>query len=90
MCNINAIIKPKKDKKEYTTFITTTTSISYSENQHSEGYYQNHTKKITKNTKKLNTTKQKHTINKSTINLYHERITTSGNNNKENQQPIKK
>lgn len=80
MCNLNILIRNKKNKNKLVTpFLMAVTSASFKNNNDGEGIYFN---KLVKNFNKINLFKHRENINKNNIILTHQRYTTSGFNKK--------
>ena len=80
MCNLNILIRNKKNKNKLVTpFLMAVTSASFKNNNDGEGIYFN---KLVKNFNKINLFKHRDNINKNNIILTHQRYTTSGFNKK--------
>jgi len=84
MCNLNILIKEKKDRKYIVTFLQSVTSNSYASNPDGEGLYCDGSNKVIKQNHKINLFDYKDDIRNSEFIITHQRISTSGKINRYN------
>ena len=79
ICNLNLIIKKKKvETTQMLGFLTSTTLRSYLKNSDGDGVYFSSSKRLIKGKKKINLCLYPQSIRKSKFILTHQRISTSG------------